>query len=282
MTAIDETPPAGPEALFDLHGRVAVVTGGLGLLGRQFCAALLDAGGEVVIADVDATGSRRFAEELAWMGQGRAFGFGVDVTSPESLQALRDEVLRRSGRIDVLINSAAINDRFDEYSGAELSRFESYPLAVWERALSVNLTGTFLACQVLGTEMARKGTGSIINIASTYGMVAPDQRIYRRPDGTQHFWKSPSYPAAKGGVIAFSRFLASYWAEAGVRVNVISPGGVEQAQEPHFVQSYSARTPLGRMARPGELRGAALYLASDASSYVTGANLVVDGGWTAW
>jgi NAD(P)-dependent dehydrogenase (short-subunit alcohol dehydrogenase family) len=282
MMPIDAPDAASRDALFALQGRVAVVTGGLGLLGRQFCAALLDAGAEVVISDIDALGSRRFGEELAWLGQGRAFGYGVDVTRPDSLLALRDEVLRRSGHIDVLINSAAINDRFDEESGAELSRFETYPLAVWDRALEVNLTGTFLACQILGSEMARRGSGSIINIASTYGMVAPDQRLYRRPDGTQRFWKSAAYPAAKGGVIAFSRFLAAYWAQAGVRVNVISPGGVEQAQEQHFVSGYGARTPLGRMARPTELRGAALYLASDASSYVTGANLVVDGGWTAW
>jgi NAD(P)-dependent dehydrogenase (short-subunit alcohol dehydrogenase family) len=269
-------------APFALAGRVAVVTGGIGLLGRQFCTAMLDAGAEVVVADIDALGCRRFAEELAWMGTGRAFGYGVDVTRPDSLQALRDEVLRRSGRLDVLVNSAAVNDRFDESAGGEALRFETYPLAAWERALEVNLTGTFLACQVLGTEMARRGSGSIINIASTYGMVAPDQRLYQRADGTQRFWKSAAYPAAKGGVIAFTRFLAAYWAEAGVRVNVISPGGVEAGQDEFFLRGYGARTPMGRMARPDELRGAAVFLAGEAASYMTGANLVVDGGWTAW
>jgi NAD(P)-dependent dehydrogenase (short-subunit alcohol dehydrogenase family) len=262
LTPIDSLFPTTSAGLFALCGRVAVVTGGLGVMGRQLSAGLLDAGAEVVIADIDALGSRRFAEQLAWLGQGRVFGCGVDVTRGESLQALRDEVLRRSGHLDILINCAASNDRVDEESGAELSRFESYPLAVWERALEVNLTGTFLACQVLGTEMARRRSGSIINIAATEGLPAPDLRLCRRPDGTQRPWRSAAYPAARGGVIAFSRFLAGYWAEAGVRVNVISPGAVEH--------------------HPNELRGAAVYLASDASSSVTGANLVVDGGRTAW
>ena len=271
----------GDEA-FRLDGRVAVVTGGLGLLGRALGEALLAAGAELVVADLDGEACRRRAEVLGSLHGGMVHGHAVDVTRRESLIGLRDAVLAASGHLDVLINSAAIDDRFTEGAAAEESRFENYPLALWRRALEVNLTGTFLACQVLGAEMARRGRGSIVNIASTYGLVAPDQRLYQRPDGEQRFWKAASYPAAKGGVIAFTRFLGTYWAGQGVRVNTLSPGGVGNGQEEHFVTNYSARTPLGRMARPAELGGAVVFLASDASSYVTASNLVVDGGWTAW
>jgi NAD(P)-dependent dehydrogenase (short-subunit alcohol dehydrogenase family) len=267
---------------FRLEGRVAIVTGALGLLGRAFSEALLAAGAALVVADLDGAACRRRAEELGRAHGGLVHGFPVDITRPDSLGELRDAVLAASGRLDVLVNSAAIDDKFSEGAAAEESRFESYPLALWRRALDVNLTGTFLACQVLGAQMASQGRGSIINIASTYGVVAPDQRIYQGPHGEQRFWKSAAYPAAKAGVIALSRFLGTYWADAGVRVNALSPGGVGNGQDEHFVASYSARTPLGRMARPGEMGGAVVFLASDASSYVTASNLIVDGGWTAW
>ncbi len=259
-----------------------MVTGALGLIGRELGEGLLEAGAEVVLADLDGDACRRLAEELSARFHRTAHGHALDVTSTESITALRDSLTRRGGGIDVLVNSAAVNDVFDEGRGAEQSRFESYPLAQWQRAIDVNLTGTFLTCQVLGTEMARRGSGSIINIASTYGLVAPDQGIYRRPDGSQSFWKSAAYPATKGAVISFSRYLATYWAAAGVRVNVLSPGGVEAGQEPYFVANYSARTPLGRMARAHEYRAPVVFLAGQGSSYMTGANLVVDGGWTAW
>jgi NAD(P)-dependent dehydrogenase (short-subunit alcohol dehydrogenase family) len=208
---------------------------------------------------------------------------GANITKRDSVEALLRATLDRFGRVDVLVNNAAINDMFESpTAGAELSKFENYPLELWQKSLDVNVTGTFLGCQVIGAEMARRGKGSIINVASTYGIVAPDQSIYRKPDGSQSFYKSASYPATKGAVISLTRFIAAYWGEKGVRCNCISPGGVENGQDEYFIQNYSKKTPLGRMSKPTELAGALVFLAGDASSYVTGSNVVVDGGWTSW
>jgi NAD(P)-dependent dehydrogenase (short-subunit alcohol dehydrogenase family) len=265
--------------LFSLDGRVAVVTGALGLLGKNHCRALASAGARVVVTDLDDGRCRGFAAEL---GTGH-LGVGADITRKASVEELARTVVDRLGALDVLVNNAAINDMFESpAAGAELSKFENYPLELWQRSLDVNVTGTFLCCQVLGAEMARRGQGSIINIASTYGLVAPDQSLYQRPDGTQSFFKSAAYPATKGAVLALTRFVAAYWGHRGVRCNAISPGGVENAQDEYFVQNYAKKTPLGRMSRPTELAGALVFLAGDASSYMTGSNVVVDGGWTAW
>jgi len=262
---------------FSLANRVAIVTGAAGLLGREHCIALAGAGARVVAADADGPGAQRVAAEVGGVAA------MVDITRPESVAALRDRALALAGRIDVLVNNAAINDRFESPEAAlEQSKFEHYPLALWQKSLDVNVTATFPCCQAIGAAMAARGAGSIINIASTYGIVAPDQSLYRRPDGSQAFYKSIAYPATKGAVLMMTRFLAAYWGAAGVRVNALSPGGVENAQEPFFIDAYARKTPLGRMAQPSDYRGALIYLASDASAYMTGANLVVDGGFTIW
>ena len=269
--------------LFSLKGKTAIVTGALGLLGREHCCALAEAGARIVAADLDGGACGTFAADTAQRHGGEAMGVGLDVTSENSLKDARDAILRKFGSIDILVNNAAINDMFENPAAqAEESKFESYPLSLWKKSFEVNVTGMFLCSQIFGTVMASRGRGSIINIASTYAMVAPDQSLYRKPDGTQSFYKTAAYPATKGAVLAFTRFLAAYWGARGVRVNALSPGGVENAQERFFIDQYAARTPLGRMAAPSDYRGAIVFLAGDASAYMTGANLVVDGGWTAW
>jgi NAD(P)-dependent dehydrogenase (short-subunit alcohol dehydrogenase family) len=264
---------------FGLEGRTALVTGATGLLGREHCRALRDAGARVVVADVKEEVCRVFAETLG----GGAFGCAFDVTDKDSVTSARDRVLAEAGGIDILVNNAAVNDQFErpELAG-ELSKLENYPLAQWRRMIDVNVTGAFLCAQVFGEVMARAGRGSIINIASTYGIVAPNQSLYRDEAGRQSFYKSPAYSVSKGAVLSLTTFLASYWGERGVRVNSLSPGGVENRQEEFFVKNYAERTPLKRMARPDDYHGAIVFLASDAAAYVTGANLVVDGGFTIW
>jgi len=265
--------------IFSLEGRVAIVTGACGLLGTHHCEALAAAGARVVVADLDEEAGRRVMERLPGAGH---LAIGLDVTSTTSLQAAKARILDKYGRIDVLVNNAAINDKFeDPLLAGQQSMFEHYPLEMWDRSWKVNVSGVFLCSQMLGSVMAEQGGGSIINIASTYGIVAPDQSIYRNEAGEQTFFKSPSYPVTKSAVIGFTKFLASYWGDKNVRVNTLSPGGVENHQDAFFKENYSRKTLLGRMATPSDYKGAIVFLASDASGYMTGANLVVDGGWTA-
>jgi len=265
--------------IFDLTGKTAIVTGSLGLIGKNHCRALSEAGANVVVTDIDGEACNNFAAELP----SRAIGFGADITDADSVKALRDFALAHFGSIDILVNNAAINDKFEDPAALfEQSKFENYPLDLWNKSLSVNVTGMFLCSQVIGTVMAERGAGSIINVASTYGIVAPNQDLYIDKNGIQKFFKTAAYPVTKGAVIAFTKFLAAYWGKSGVRVNTLSPGGVENNQDDFFVENYSKRTPLNRMARPDDYRGAVVFLASDASAYMTGANLVVDGGFTIW
>ncbi|PWK78309.1 NAD(P)-dependent dehydrogenase (short-subunit alcohol dehydrogenase family) [Mucilaginibacter oryzae] len=264
--------------LFSLKGKTAVVTGALGLIGRKHCEALAAAGANVVVADLGAEQTAKFA---AGLGENH-LGLEVDVTSKASLVDALNAVLNKYDSVDILVNNAAINDKFENPAMAkELSAFENYPLEAFQLSLNVNVTGVFLCSQVFGTQMSLQGSGSIINIASTYGMVGPDQTIYRDAQGQQTFYKSAAYPVTKGAIINFTRFLAAYWGHTGVRVNTLSPGGVEAGQTEDFIGNYSAKTLLGRMAKASDYQGALIFLASEASAYMTGANLVVDGGWTA-
>lgn len=264
--------------IFSLKDKVAVVTGALGLLGQEHCHALANAGANVLVADLDESGCCSLAQTL----KTDSLGVRLDVTDKSSISALLDSVLDRFGRVNVLVNNAAIDDKFETPALArEESRFEWYPLDQWNRIMDVNVTGVFLCSQLIGSHMARQNAGSIINIASTYGVVGPDQRIYRNRADEQVFFKSPAYPASKGAVIALTKFMASYWGAAGVRVNSLSFGGVENGQDAVFIENYTRRTLLGRMAHPSDYQGAVVFLASDASAYMTGTNLVIDGGWTA-
>lgn len=264
--------------LFSLEGKTAIVTGGTGLIGKKHCEALAAAGANVVVADVSENATKSFAETL---GE-NALGVSLDVTDSASLERAKSDILARFGTIDILVNNAAINDMFENPEmAATLSAFEKYPIESFRKSLEVNVLGVFQCSQIFGIEMAKQGSGSIVNVASTYGIVGPDQSIYRNQLGEQTFYKSPAYPTTKGAIINFTRYLAAYWGKNGVRVNTLSPGGVENSQDDFFVQNYSAKTLLGRMAQPTDYQGALVFLASDASAYMTGANLVVDGGWTA-
>jgi len=265
--------------LFSLNNKTAIVTGALGLLGREHCLALTEAGANVIAADLDFEKAEEFASELG----NKALGVYLDVTDKSSIISAKEKGKRKFGSIDILVNNAAINDMFENPKASkEQSKFENYPLELWQKSIDVNLTGVFLCSQIIGLEMVKNNYGSIINIASTYGITAPNQSLYIKENGLQDFYKPPAYSAAKAGVIMFTKYLATYWGNKNIRVNSLSPGGVENSQDEYFIKNYSEKTPLARMAKPSDYRGALIFLASDASLYMTGANLVVDGGWTAW
>jgi 2-deoxy-D-gluconate 3-dehydrogenase len=215
----------------------------------------------------------------------RARGLAADITRPDSVKQLVEAVLAEFGRLDVLVNSAALDPKFDPEAvkrGITPGRFEDYPLEQWNAALNVNLTGMFLVTQACVAPMLGQGRkGSIINICSTYGLNGPDQRIYGR-EGQPQTYKPVYYSVTKAGVLGFTKYLAAYYMGTEIRVNALTPGGVFNNHDEIFTANYSARTILGRMARRDEMNGALLFLASEASSYMTGGNVVVDGGWTAW
>lgn len=267
---------------FDLTGRVAAVTGGAGLLGSEFCRTLAEAGASVVVADLNASAAAACAAQLQEDGL-QTQSIELDVTRPDSTQHMVETTCQTFGRFDILVNSAAMDPKFDPQSQArqKANAFETYPLEAWSQVLSVNLTGMFLCCQAAVKPMLVQGSGVIINLCSMYGLVGPDQRLYQHP-GQPPQYKPVDYSVSKAGVLGLTQYLAAYYAGKNIRVNALTPGGVYNGHDDVFLQNFAARSVLGRMARKDEMNGALLFLASDASAYMTGANLVVDGGWTAW
>jgi NAD(P)-dependent dehydrogenase (short-subunit alcohol dehydrogenase family) len=267
--------------LFELQGKTAIVTGAVGILGQRFCRGLAEFGAQVVVVDIDPERCNVFAEELQSDYGTPSLGLACDVADPASVANMVDQVVKRFGAINVLHNNAASKS-------ADLDAFfastEKYSLSEWRKIMSVNIDGMFLVAQAVGGQMQQQGTGgSIIQTASIYGIVASDKRIY---EGSFYLGRQISnpavYSASKAAVVGLTRYLAANWGDAGIRVNALVPGGVESGQNDTFKSRYSARVPLGRMAQGDEMVGAVVYLASDASSYVTGHCLVVDGGLSAW
>jgi NAD(P)-dependent dehydrogenase (short-subunit alcohol dehydrogenase family) len=266
---------------FKLEGKTAVVTGGAGFLGSHFCSGLADAGANVAVVDINIEGAQHIATSITTQLGVRAVAFECDITLESSVQGMVEAVLAEFGEIHILHNNAAgkSNDL-----DAFFADFEDYDLAQWKEIMSTNLDGMFLVAKHVGKVMKeqQKG-GSIIQTSSIYGVMAPDQRIYEGSYYLDRQINSPAiYSASKAGVIGLTKYLATYWAKEGIRVNAITPGGVESGQNDTFKKKYSNRIPLGRMSQPEEMVGALIYLASDASSYVTGQNIIVDGGLNAW
>lgn len=264
---------------FELSGKVAIVTGSAGLIGKEFCIALAEAGATVIAADL------RTNKKMEWIQEypSKIYPEEFNITRKKSVENACKRILKDFGKIDILVNNAAINDMVEDPKALlEQSKFEYYPLETWNKSIETNITGTFLCCQIFGQKMAEQQSGSIINISSTYGISAPDQRLYKSDKGEQLFFKPPAYSVSKGAILMLTRYLASYWGEKGIRVNTLTPGGVENSQDAFFIHNYSMKTPLGRMASPKDYKGAIVFLASEASSYMTGSNLIIDGGWTCW
>lgn len=282
----ERTAGSSVHARLDLTGRVVVITGGAGLLGRQHAEAVAEMGGVPVLVDIDGEQVAAVAAEIGTTFDVQAVGLQADITRPDAVAGVAERILETLGRIDALINNAARNPKVESDRAGKVlwERLERFPLDVWNQDLAVGLTGAFLCSQVLGAAMARQGSGVILNIASDLAVIAPDQRIYREPGvpADRQRTKPVSYSVVKHGLIGLTRYLATYWAEQGVRVNALSPGGIYSEQDEAFVTRLTQLIPMGRMASADEYKGAVVFLISDASSYMTGANVVMDGGRSVW
>ena len=262
--------------LFNMKDEVAIVTGAAGQLGGEYVRALLSAGAKVAAFDVWPENPKGQLREIE---SEKLLLAKVDITKKESIEEALKNVVERLGNPTILINNAAL-DTPPNSSELNTGPFETYPEQAWQAMMEVNLKGTFLCCQVIGGHMAATGGGSIVNISSIYGILSPDQRIYEYKE--KPFFKPLTYSASKSAVLNISRYLATYWAKKNVRVNTLTLAGVFNNQDEVFLERYTKKVPLGRMANQDEYNGAILFLASEASSYMTGSNLVIDGGYSCW
>jgi NAD(P)-dependent dehydrogenase (short-subunit alcohol dehydrogenase family) len=269
---------------FSLKGRVAIITGGAGLLGIEHAMAIVEAGGQPVLWDIDTERATAAATRIAEEWKTSCHGVGVDITDESAIDRALAQTLEATGRVDILINNAANNPMVNSDSDILSGRIEKFSLQAWNDDIAVGLTGAFLCSRMVGAHLARAKSGVILNIASDLGLIAPDQRVYRK-DGVEpehQSVKPVTYSVVKHGLIGLTRYLATYWADAGVRVNALAPGGVRTDQSQDFVAKLVNLIPMERMARRDEYRGAVQFLCSDASSYMTGAVISIDGGRTAW
>jgi len=269
---------------FELTKKVAIITGGAGLLGQKHAEAIAEFGGIPILLDIDDETGIKKSDIISSEFQVNCEFIHCDITNESQILNVRDVLLSKIGHIDILINNAAIDPKVEENLSNNYSRLENFPIDQWNLELAVGLTGSMLCSKVFGLEMAKNGKGVILNISSDLGIIAPDQRLYKKnglPDDKQPV-KPITYSVIKHGLIGLTKYLATYWADKGVRVNSISPGGVYTNQGSEFVQRLTNLIPLSRMAQENEYKAAIIFLVSDASSYMTGANLVIDGGRSCW
>ena len=266
---------------FDVDGRVIIITGGSGLIGKEYVRVLTELGAKVVICDIDEAAATALAKKV---GTDKVLFVKTDISDKASVEAMVQQTIDTFGKIDGLVNNAALDPKFDpEHAAKHTLTFENFPLEMWQQALDVNMTGMFLCSQAVAPHMLKQGKGSVVNVSSTYGMCGPDQRLYIKDDPDAPVSIKPvTYTVTKSAVFGLTKYLATYWGDKGIRVNTLTIGGVFNNHEDEFVRRYSYKTPLGRMAQADEYCGALVYLLSDASSYMTGSNFVIDGGWTAW
>lgn len=276
--------PGVMQQLFDLSGRVTIITGGAGLLGYQHAVAVAGLGAIPVLIDLSQAGLETARASLFEETGVDAEIYVADITRLEELQVICAQVVKAYGHIDILINNAARNPKVESTDGKNFSRLENFPWEQWQQDLDVGLGGAFNCAKVFGAQMASQGKGVIINIASDLGVIAPDQRLYRIEgcEQDQQPVKPVTYSVVKHGLIGLTKYLATYWCDQGVRCNAVSPGGVYAGQNDVFVSKLTSLIPLGRMAGKDEYRGAIAFLCSDASSYMNGGNLVMDGGRSVW
>lgn len=271
--------------MLDITGRVAIITGGAGFLGLQHAEAIIEGKGIPVLVDINKNALEQAAKYLKeHYGAKEILTIVANISKKDEVEKMVKETIKKYNRIDILVNNAANNPKMEANKGNQWTRFENFPLEIWNNDLAVGLTGAFLCSQAVGKQMIKQGKGVIVNIASDLGLIAPDQRIYKLPGMTEDTqpYKPATYCAVKGGLISLTRYMATYWAKNNIRVNTLTPASVYNNQDENFVKNISNLIPMGRMSYKHEFKTALLFLVSDASSYMTGSNIVIDGGRTSW